>query len=305
MKIMNKKIDVTGIGCAAWDLIGTVKNYPMPGDKSPMKNFEEHPGGQVATAITAVSRLGGHAAIIEICGDDYYGDMIRKNLSHEGIDINYLIKDPGKTSLLSFCACIEDTGERSIFFTGGTKRSLEPEDIPSDLIMSSKAILMDNYHGSASVYAASLAVKSAIPVVTDIERNKPCNDELFRKGTHHIVPAQYLLEYTGEKDVESALKAMWNMYHSELIVATMGDRGSIAWDGSDFVCQNAYTIENVADTTGAGDVFHGTFAFGLTLGYDVPANLKFASLVAGLKCRNYGGQKGIPYAGELKNLWKF
>ncbi len=300
----NKKIDVTGIGCAAWDLIGTVKDYPFPGDKSPMKNFEEHPGGQIATALTAVSRLGGHAAIIEICGDDYYGDMIRKSLSQEGIDISCLLKDPGKTSLLSFCACIEHTGERAIFFTGGTRRLLEPEDIPPDLIMSSKVIMTDNYHGKASAFAASLAEKAGIPVVTDIEREKPCNDKLFQKGTHHIVPVQYLLEYTGETDVEVALKAIWNMYHSELIVATMGDRGSIAWDGRDFVYQKAYTIENVVDTTGAGDVFHGTFAFGLTLGYDVPENLRFASLVAGLKCRACGGQKAIPYARELKDLWK-
>ena len=298
----NKKFDVTGIGCAAWDLIGTVKDYPFPGDKSPMKNFKEHPGGQVATALTAVSRLGGRTAIIEISGDDYYGDMIRKSLSDEGIDITCLVKDPGKTSLVSFCACLEDTGERSIFFTGGTKRFLEPEDIPSDLIMSSKAILVDNYHGKASVFAASLAVKSGIPVVTDIERNKPYNDELFVKGTHHIVPVQYLLEYTGEKDPETALKAMWKMYHSELIVATMGDRGSIAWDGRDFISQGAYMVD-VADTTGAGDVFHGTFAFGLTLGYDVPKNLRFASLVAGLKCRALGGQKAIPYACNLNNLW--
>ncbi len=302
---MDKNFDVTGIGCAAWDLIGTVKDYPMPGDKSHMGHFEEHPGGQIATALTAVSRLGGHAAIVEICGDDYYGDMIRKSLFDGGIDINCLIKDSGKTSLLSFCACTEDTGERSIFFTGGTKRLLEPEDIPSDLIMSSKVIMMDNYHGKASVFAASLARENGIPVVTDIERNNPYNDELFAKGTHHIVPAGYLSEYTGEKDVEQGLKTLWNFYHSDLLVATMGEGGSIAWDGRDFVCQNAYTIEHVADTTGAGDVFHGTFAFGLTLGYDVPTNLKFASLVAGLKCRARGGQKAIPYAVELKDLWEF
>jgi sugar/nucleoside kinase (ribokinase family) len=302
---MNKKFDVTGIGCAAWDLTGTVKNYPLPGDKSPMKNFEEHPGGQVATALTSVSRLGGRTAIIEISGDDYYGERIRESLAHEGIDITCLIKDQGKTSLLSFCACLEDKGERAIFFTGGTKRFLEPEDISSDLIMSSKSILIDNYHGRASVFAAFLAGKAGIPAVTDIERDSPWNDELFRTGTHHIIPCHYLLEYTGEKDAEEALRILQKNYHSELLVATMGEKGSIAWNGKEFFYESAYMVEPVVDTTGAGDVFHGTFAFGLTLGYDIATNLKFASLVAGLKCRAQGGQKGIPYARELKDLWEY
>lgn len=302
-KKTEKKFDVIGIGCSAWDLIGKVKHYPLPGDKSLLTNFEEQPGGQVATALVTVSRLSGKCAIIDTIGDDYYGERIKSSLIDENINTDYLIKDYGKTSLLSFCVSSEDKGERVIFFTRGTKGFLEIKDISFDFITSCKCLMVDNHHGKVSVFAASLAKEAGIPVVTDIERDALWNDELFKYGTHHILPGHYLLEYTKVKEPEIALKILQKTYKSELIVGTFGEKGSIAWDGKDMLYQKAYRVEPVIDTTGAGDVFHGTFACGLTLGYDTATNLKFASLLAGLKCKSPGGQKGIPYRSELKDLW--
>ena len=301
--MLQKKINVTGIGCAAWDLLAVLGNYPLPGEKSKLKLFEEQCGGQVGTALVAVSRLGGRTAIIETTGDDLYGEKIRESLIHEGLDVTYLLKDPGKTSLVSFCAILEETGERAIFFTTGTKRYLELEDIPFDLINNSSCLLVDNHHGKASVVASAHSRETGIFVVTDIERDNPYNDELFRYGTHHILPKDYLIKYTGVKSLKKALITLQKTYNSEVVIATLGEKGSMAFTGKDFITETAYRVESVVDTTGAGDVFHGTFAYGLTLGYSLETNLKFASLVAGLKCRAIGGQQGIPYIDEIKGLF--
>jgi len=56
------------------------------------------------------------------------------------------------------------------------------------------------------------------------------------------------------------------------------------------------------DTSGAGDVFHGAFAYGIALGYDLRANLRFASAVAALKCRSLGGRAGIPTMDEVREF---
>jgi sugar/nucleoside kinase (ribokinase family) len=48
------------------------------------------------------------------------------------------------------------------------------------------------------------------------------------------------------------------------------------------------------DTTGAGDVFHGGYIFGLLKGLELPAAIRFASALAALKCTRIGGRAGIP-----------
>jgi sugar/nucleoside kinase (ribokinase family) len=59
---------------------------------------------------------------------------------------------------------------------------------------------------------------------------------------------------------------------------------------------------NVVDTTGAGDVFHGGFIYGLLRNWEVAEILKFANAVAALKCRDIGGRKGIPSLEEVQRL---
>jgi sulfofructose kinase len=60
--------------------------------------------------------------------------------------------------------------------------------------------------------------------------------------------------------------------------------------------QAAFGVE-VVDTTGAGDVFHGAFAYGLAQGWPSAKCVEFASAVAALSCRALGGRRGIPTVG--------
>ena len=51
---------------------------------------------------------------------------------------------------------------------------------------------------------------------------------------------------------------------------------------------------DAVDTTGAGDVFHGAYAFALAQGWDILRCAEFSSAVAALKCTQAGGRAGIP-----------
>ena len=96
---------------------------------------------------------------------------------------------------------------------------------------------------------------------------------------------------------------MKKKFKKKTLVVTLGEDGAIGVIEDEFVRQPAYRVKKVVDTTGAGDVFHGAFAYGLTLGYNFRKNLKFAALISGLKCRVLGGRAGIPDREELKNYW--
>ena len=79
----------------------------------------------------------------------------------------------------------------------------------------------------------------------------------------------------------------------QVAVITLGARGWVAGDGENLWRGDAFQVD-VVDTTGAGDVFHGAYAFGMAQGWDVPRCAEFASAVAAMKCRRLGGRTAIP-----------
>ena len=173
----SKQFDVIAIGGAAWDFIGIINNYPAPGEKAEIYFIEQQGGGQAGTAIVTAARLGGTCAITGTTGDDEAGEKIRQSFIEEGVDVSHLFIDKGATSHMAFC--FTHRGERTIFYNRGNKRLLSVKDIEGDFIKNCSCLLTDVHHSEASLQAIRIARKENIPVVTDIERYSPENDEIF------------------------------------------------------------------------------------------------------------------------------
>jgi sugar/nucleoside kinase (ribokinase family) len=74
--------------------------------------------------------------------------------------------------------------------------------------------------------------------------------------------------------------------------ATLGSGGVLAWDGQKFHSACAYRVP-VVDTTGAGDIFHAGFIYGLLQGWPLQRQLDFACAAAALNCMAPGARGGI------------
>ena len=60
----------------------------------------------------------------------------------------------------------------------------------------------------------------------------------------------------------------------------------------------------VADTTGAGDVFHGAFIYGILQDWDLEDVIRFSHAVAAMKCMHIGARRGIPTISEVREFLK-
>ena len=83
------------------------------GDKIPVKNLEFSIGGNAGNNAVGVKRLGINSAIVLTLGDDNIGAMIIDKLKNEGVDLTYLIQQPGTTT--NYSTIINYSGERTIF----------------------------------------------------------------------------------------------------------------------------------------------------------------------------------------------
>lgn len=294
MEASSAPFDVVGLGYCALDYLCVVENYPELDEKVGMRDFVIQGGGITATAMAAVGRLGGRARFIGKVGDDDFGGRILSGLEEEGVDISRVLVQPGGTSQFSFVVVHRRTGKRTIFAHGGTAR-FEPGEISREDVLCARVLQVDAHHFAPAVLAASWAREAGIPVVMDAGSLREGSEELVRHVDHLIASELFARQFVGSEEALSSAREFLESEHEKrtLTAVTLGPLGCIYACKDGIIHQPAFEVE-IVDTTGAGDVFHGAFSFGLSRGWHYPEIVEFASAVAALKCTKLGGRAGIP-----------
>ncbi|MBX0327571.1 sugar kinase [Oscillochloris sp. ZM17-4] len=290
------RYDVVGLGTAAHDLIGVAGDEPQLGRKQPLARWVESGGGPVPTALVAVARLGGRACMVGAVGDDRYGARIIADLAAEGVDTAGMQVCPGD-SHIAFALAEPGSDRRSIWFRTDPA-VLAAVRVERGMITAGRALHLDTYTGDAGLQAARWAREADIPVMIDAERVRECTIELLPLCTWLVVSANFGRAVTGEGDPAAAASALRSRYDA-LVVVTAGERGSWCAVGDERFHTPAFPVTPL-DTTGCGDVFHGGLLFALLRGDPPRQALRFASAVAALKTRAYGGRAGIPTLAEVE-----
>ena len=296
--------DAVGFGLNTTDLLVIVTEYPLAGTKGPVRDLTILPGGQAATAMTAVSRLGWSARYIGCFGDDPNGRLGRETLENAGIDVAACKTAAGTTNALSLILVDEGSGQRTVLWSRHPGLRLGPEDVPFDAVRSGRVLLVDCHETAAATAATRHARAASIPTMIDVERVRPGIEELLSQIDIIITAQDFPEALTGIGDLGRALREIRRAFGATMVCTTLGEEGSLALvDGAE-IRTPGYAVP-VVDTTGAGDVFRGAFIAGwFQGGPDAEAEdvLRYANAAAALKCRALGAQAGIPTAAEVETL---
>ena len=98
---------------------------------------------------------------------------------------------------------------------------------------------------------------------------------------------------TGQQKPEDAARTLQTRCRCPVVGVTLGARGAVFCDHGEISSSQAFPVP-VADTTGAGDVFHGAFIYGLLRSWSLPRIVRFAHATAAIKCTEIGARRGIP-----------
>ncbi|MBI5686272.1 MAG: hypothetical protein HZC54_14460 [Verrucomicrobia bacterium] len=290
---------ITGLGFCGMDYLCQVPHIPQD-DKVEILQSAIQGGGPSVNAIAAAARLGARTAFIGCVGGDQPGRDIVAGLAAEGVDISGMRTREGAESAAGFCWIEKETGKRSIAWTRGTARPLATEEITPELICSSTLLHLDGHQTEAAIAAAKLARAHGVTVSIDAGTIVPRIEKLLELADIIIASETFACRYTGLYDMETAAKKLF-AGNCRFSAVTMGSEGSIGCDGCEVFRCPAFKV-TVVDTTGAGDVFHGAFAYEYVRGGTWTECLRFASAVSALKCTRFGGRAGIP---DLKTTQEF
>lgn len=300
----NDHFDVAGFGSATLDyvcLVGSIANYNQSIFITDVKFFG---GGCVPTALVALQRLGRKSAFVSLLGDDWIGKEIIKDLEHEGIycDETKLMRD--ESSPFSFIQVNRKLGERAIAFYPGASRLIRFDESVKELIRRSEILLVDGFTPAEDLKAAKFAHKNRKKVMLDANIILDGTKELLPYIDYLITSKAFLFEYSEVENVSFSLKKVYDDLKPEILVTTLGAEGSAGVIDSEIVYVKTFDDVKVVDTTGAGDVYHGAFLFGIMNKWDIKDIMIFSSAVSSIKCKSYGGRTSIPDYKTTMNFLK-
>ena len=294
-----RKFQIVGIGANVYDTLIKVPAFPIEDEKSYVETVVQSGGGPCATGLCTAARLGATtAALAVLSSSDAGGKFLIDDFCKRGVDTTCIDWQPGE----SFSATVllnSATGSRTCLLNRGTLPKLQLNlKKYRQTIENADILMVDGNELGAAIEGAEIARDSGTKVLYDAGGLYPGIEPLLKRTDLLIPSAEFALGHTGRPTIEDAAQELYRRYEPEIVVVTNGARGGILFDGQNLKSYPAFTV-NVVDSNGAGDVFHGAFAFAVTRKKPYLDCCVFASAVSALKCTRLGARDGVPALDEV------
>ncbi len=240
--------------------------YDMMGPATEMS------GGSVANTIAGFAILGGSASYIGRVQNDQLGEIFVHDMRSLGVDVRTAPVADGAPTARSHIL-IDPDGQRTMQTYLGACTELGVADITEETVGTPKIILLEGYvwdipEGPALAAEAIRIAKqngSAIAVsLSDsccVERHRDAFAKIVRDDVDMVFAdddeVMALYEVDKFEDVLSAIDGS-----DKLFVMTRAEKGSVIVEGDTKIVQEARAIEQLIDTTGAGDAYAAAFLYG-------------------------------------------
>ena len=295
-----KPFEVVGMGLNSVDFLCVVPEFPTLNSKMRILQFSKQGGGQVATAMVALSRWGVKTKYVGKFGGDELGQFSSNSLQQEGVDVSSVTSEPNTPNQFGMIIVDGLSGERTILWDRDARLMYREGELQKKDVCSGKLLHLDGHDIKAAIQCARWAKEEKIPTVIDLDKVEPLTSELIKEIDFVVTSGRFPALFTGISDRKKALTE-FQKHIPGFLCATLGHDGAVALVEGEFVYVKGFEVKAV-DTTGAGDVFHAGFIYGLLQNWELLDILRFANAVAALKCRDLGGRRGIHSLEEVQQF---
>ena len=264
------------------------------------------PGGKGANQAVAASRAGLNVKMITRLGgfvdEASITNTIIENLQNNGVDTSCV--DIAENVHHDVCKIyVSKNGENEIVRQTGAIDSFSSDMIykNAEVIKNAKFVIAQmKCPKDVSIELINFCNANNVPIVVTpcrpdkLVQSDPLNVELLDKVTLITANEEECKRMFGGMPIEECIKK----YPNKLIV-TLGEKGAMFYNGKKVVKYDAYEVENVVDTTGAGDTLNGNLIAALLSGKDMEASLFRSMGASTIKIQSPTAQYGMPKKEEL------
>jgi sulfofructose kinase len=298
-----RQFDAVGFGLNAVDHLIVVPEYPAFDTKIRLLEHKQTTGGQAATTMVALQRLGLQTAYAGRFGADAEGQFGFEALKSERVNSEFAEVVDGARNQVAFIIVDARNGERTIIWDRDERLSYRADEAPIALAARGRVLHLDAHDPRAGARMARAARAEGTIVTADVDNIYEGLPELLPLIDVLIASREFPHLLTGIADERASLVEMKARYGCGIVGMTKGVAGALVYCEGQFIESPAFAVPGgCRDTTGSGDAFHGGFLYGLLRGKDVETSLRLANAVAALKCRQLGARTALPSENELTEL---
>jgi len=266
-----------------------------------MQRAREVSGGCAGNTAVGIAALGGKAGFVGQVADDQLGAFYRHDLTAAGVEFTTPSGAIGVPTARSMILVTPD-GHRTMNTFLGAAQHLPASALDEQQIRDAQAIYLEGYLWDpetpryAMIRAIEVAREAGRKVAFSlsdtfcIERHRDGFNALIDGGKIDLLFAnQAEIEMlAGVPHLDSAIEAVRGKV--ETLVVTRGEHGALATRGSERAEVAAEHVDQVVDTTGAGDLFAAGFLAGYTRGLSLERSLKLGAIAAAEVIQHYGAR---------------
>ena len=290
------------LGHITYDITFPVDSYPKENTKTRYFEKTECAGGPSSIAAFLLGKWHQDVGIAGLVGNDNYGNKIKKEFILNHVNTKYLMLAPKVETGHALILANRSNGTRTIFSYVSKTDKLKPfvlEKAPDILLIDGHEYeaskhLLKTYPNMISIIDAGRSKKEVI------ELAKMCHYVVCSKEFAQNVTG-FKIDFNNKSSLIKIYKKMEEIFPG-IIVITLEDKGCLYSLNNQIKIMPAIKVKTV-DSTGAGDIFHGAFTYGIAEGFDFEKVIKYASIAGALSVTKVGGYKSIPSLEEMASVY--
>lgn len=301
--------DVVVLGASIIDYMSYVPQLPGPGETLRATRFQKGFGGKGANQSVSAARLGSKTALISKLGSDNAADKYTENLNTHGVSTAHVTRAEGQSTGKAYIT-VGGNAENQIIIHPAANDLLSLEDVENaeELLNSTKVLVCQLETSIPATLAALRKFKKGISVLNVSPVPESRSIELFTLPSILCVNQSEAAKLTGRAvpTLAEAKRAISNIIHlgCRTVIITLGADGALFATDSDpkTIHVRAPRIEEVVDTTGAGDAFIGALAHFIARYPEASMLQKVGGAVhiASMTVQQYGTQTSYPLAKDVR-----
>lgn len=291
------------IGHTSWDISCPIDEYPIENTKYRLSEKVSAGGGPASNAAYLLGKWGVDTTIATVVGSDTFGEKIKKEFTEVNVKTDYIETAYDKDTSLSFILINKQNGNRTVFNVAGEYTPLKKfsYDFTPDVIYTD-----GHDYGAAqsaiSKYPNAIKIIDAGRVTQELlELCKYMNYIVCSKGFGETVSGQKV-DYNNPNTLVMLYSKLQARFPNAIIVVTLEDKGALYKNNNEIKIMPGLKVE-AKDTTGAGDIFHGAFTYGIINNFDLEKTITIANITGGLSVTKVGSRLSVPPLSEVLDYY--